>query len=155
MEHLTPSDIGQALKKLRVTQKLEQADVGLYIGVSDRTVRNIEKGASGTKTGTVLSAANELGLLLKISEMNTDRVLENNSDQAATLIKIGNLIREARKKQKIRQDDLAAIVGVQHSVLGRIERGDASVAVGTMLNVLNELGLRLYSQNYHNPYEEQ
>jgi DNA-binding XRE family transcriptional regulator len=60
MEQLIPLDIGQELKKLRVMQKFEQSDVGLYIGVSDRTVRNIEKGAIGTKTATVLLAVNNL-----------------------------------------------------------------------------------------------
>lgn len=141
MVFLTPLDIGEKLKQLRLEQKFDQADMGAYIHVSDRTVRNIEKGASGTKALTVLLAANELGLSLYLHQSHQDRMIKVQS-----MSDIGEQVRKARKTQKIRQDDLAAIVGIQHSVLGRIERGDGSVAIGTVFNLLAELGIQVWDQ---------
>ncbi len=151
MIYYDPLSLGQQLKKLRIEQKLNQADVALFVGVSERTVRNIEKGAVGTKAGVIFEAASELGLLLYVIEKNE----EQSSYEAASLVKIGNIIRKTRKEQKIRQDDLAAIVGVQHSVLGRLERGASSVAIVTLLKCLNELGLHLCSPNRQVLSEEQ
>ena len=138
-----PLSLGQQLKKLRVEQKLDQADVGLFIGVSDRTVRNIEKGALGTKMGAIFLAASELGLMLYIVDKSADQ----SAFKVGLLAEIGNIVRRTRKAQKIRQDDLAAIVGVQHSVIGRFEKGDSGVAIATVLKCLDELGLHLYSPN--------
>lgn len=141
MKLQTSLDIGQALKRLRQEQGFDQSDLGSYIGVSDRTVRNIEKGAEGTKTGSLLLAARELGLKLYLSEIG-----QSKKDLITSLTSVGQRARKVRKEQGIRQDDLASIVGIQHSVLGRIERGDDTVAIGTILKVLHELGLRLSSQ---------
>lgn len=150
MIYHNPLSLGQQLKKLRVEQKLNQADVALFVGVSERTVRNIEKGAVGTKTGVVLSAASELGLLFYV----TDGLEEQRSYETASIAEIGSIIRKTRKVQNIRQDDLAAIVGVQHSVLGRLEQGDNSVAIGTLLKCLDELGLQLCSLKQQTLCEE-
>ena len=141
MVFLTPLDIGEKLKQLRLEQKFDQADMGAYIDVSDRTVRNIEKGALGTKALTVFLAANELGLSLYLLLNHQDRMIKVQS-----MTTIGEQVRKARKTQKIRQDDLAAIVGIQHSVLGRIERGNGAVAIGTLFNLLAELGIQVLDQ---------
>lgn len=49
----------------------------------------------------------------------------------------------ARKEQKLTQQQLAAACGINQAEISRIERGDASPTLGTMVRVLGALGLRL------------
>jgi len=137
-----PEELGAILKNRRKAQGFDQADFGSYISVSDRTVRNIENGAAGTKTQTVLQAFKELGLTLLLEQVN-----QKPAFKVQTLKQIGHVVRSVRKHQKINQNDLAAIVGIQHSVLGKIEKGDESVAIGKVMAVLQELGLRLSTED--------
>ena len=65
------------------------------------------------------------------------------SDIVRTPEDLGRAVRLARKRQKLRQDDLAAMAGLSHVFLGDLEKGKGSVSVGRMLKVLEELGLRL------------
>jgi len=130
--------IGIVLKRLRKEQGFQQTDVASYIDASDRTLRKIEHGESGTKTRTVLKAASELGLQLYLGHKHGDTVIT-----VSCFTDIGRYVQSIRKVQNIRQEDLAAIVGIQHSVLGRLERGDDSVSIGTVFNVLKELGIEL------------
>jgi len=130
--------IGIVLKRLRKEQGFQQTDVASYIDASDRTLRKIEHGESGTKTRTVLKAASELGLQLYLGHKRGETVIT-----VSCFTDIGRYVQSIRKVQNIRQEDLAAIVGIQHSVLGRLERGDDSVSIGTVFNVLKELGIEL------------
>ncbi len=130
--------IGIVLKRLRKEQGFQQTDVASYIDASDRTLRKIEHGESGTKTRTVLKAASELGLRLYLGHKHGETVIA-----VSCFTDIGRYVQSIRKVQNIRQEDLAAIVGIQHSVLGRLERGDDSVSIGTVFNVLKELGIEL------------
>lgn len=142
MKLRNPKELGTILRNRRKAQGFDQSDFGSYISVSDRTVRNIENGATGTKTQTVLQASKELGVTLFLKEANQKQAVN-----VRTLKQIGQSIRSVRKYQKISQDDLAAIVGMQHSVLGKIEKGDDSVAIGKVMAVLQELGLQLSTKD--------
>lgn len=142
MKLRNPKELGAILQNRRKAQGFDQSDFGSYISVSDRTVRNIENGATGTKTQTVLQASKELGVTLFLKEANQKQAVN-----VRTLKQIGQTIRSVRKYQKISQDDLAAIVGMQHSVLGKIEKGDDSVAIGKVMAVLQELGLQLSTKD--------
>lgn len=64
---------------------------------------------------------------------------------------IGRAVRLARKRQKLRQDDLAAMAGFSHVFLGDLEKGKGTVSVGRMLKVLDELGLRLRIEAFEEP----
>jgi transcriptional regulator with XRE-family HTH domain len=64
---------------------------------------------------------------------------------------IGRAVRLARKRQKLRQDDLAAMAGFSHVFLGDLEKGKGTVSVGRMLKVLSELGLRLRIEAFDEP----
>lgn len=57
---------------------------------------------------------------------------------------LGNAVRTARKSQGITQSDLALIVGKSHVLLRDIEKGKGSVSIASVLQVLHELGVRLY-----------
>lgn len=56
---------------------------------------------------------------------------------------LGEIIRQQRKRQGLRQADLAAMVGASHVFLGDVEKGKPTVQWGRVLQLLDELGLRL------------
>ena len=56
---------------------------------------------------------------------------------------LGRVVRAVRRSQGIRQDDLAAMVGSSHVTLMNIERGKEGVALGRVMEVMHELGVRL------------
>ncbi|MFJ4156426.1 helix-turn-helix domain-containing protein [Pseudomonas sp. NPDC089752] len=64
--------------------------------------------------------------------------------QVRTPSDLGAAVRQVRKRQDITQTDLAMIVGKSHVLLRDIERGKGSVSVASVLQVLQELGIRLY-----------
>lgn len=57
---------------------------------------------------------------------------------------LGRVVRAVRRAQRIRQDDLAPMVGASHVTLMNIERGKASVGIGFVMEVLRELGVRVH-----------
>jgi len=56
---------------------------------------------------------------------------------------LGQIVRAARKAQKIRQDDAAGSIGVSENFLGKIERGSDAVQWGKLFQVLEGLGIRV------------
>lgn len=56
---------------------------------------------------------------------------------------IGRIARRVRRLQRVRQDDLGATIGVSHVTLREIERGKPTVQWGTVLSLLDELGIKL------------
>lgn len=56
---------------------------------------------------------------------------------------IGKIIREVRRNQGIRQDDLAAYVSSSHVFMRDVERGKPSVQLGRVLRALDELGIKV------------
>ncbi|MBD2840357.1 helix-turn-helix transcriptional regulator [Pseudomonas sp. JM0905a] len=57
---------------------------------------------------------------------------------------LGKVVREARKKQHIRQEDMAMLIGKSHVHLRDIEKGKPTVSLGSVLQLLDELGIRVY-----------
>lgn len=57
------------------------------------------------------------------------------------LIRIGNTIRQERKRQGFSQEDLAQMLDISHVTLMKIEKGIDTVQVGTFFNVLEILGI--------------
>lgn len=56
---------------------------------------------------------------------------------------IARLIHHERKRQGLRQDDLAAMSGASDAFLRDLERGKPTVQLGKVLSVLSELGIRV------------
>ena len=56
---------------------------------------------------------------------------------------LGRLIRQERKRQRLRQADLAAMIGASHVFLADVEKGKPTVQLGRVLKLLDELGLVL------------
>lgn len=58
-------------------------------------------------------------------------------------VEIGRAVREQRKHQGLRQEDLAAIIGASHVFLRDVEQGKPTVQLGRVLRLLEELGIGL------------
>nr|WP_319514389.1 type II toxin-antitoxin system Y4mF family antitoxin [uncultured Cohaesibacter sp.] len=54
---------------------------------------------------------------------------------------LGNLIRDERKRQKLTQEQLAALSGVGIRFVRELEHGKESCRVGLVLTVMQTLGL--------------
>lgn len=61
-----------------------------------------------------------------------------------TATDLGDLVRKARKTQGLTQVELASIAGKSHVLLRDIETGKGSVSFSSVLEILNELGIRVY-----------
>lgn len=56
---------------------------------------------------------------------------------------IGAIVSALRKRQGIRQVDMAGMIGASHVLLRDIERGKETVNLGKVLHLLEELGIRV------------
>lgn len=63
----TASDLGSALRAARRRLGLTQQEVADLAGLSDRTVRDLEKGSSSPSLGAVIAVAMVLGLRLEVT----------------------------------------------------------------------------------------
>jgi HTH-type transcriptional regulator / antitoxin HipB len=56
---------------------------------------------------------------------------------------LGSLLRQARKKQGISQEDLSALAGIGPRLIGEIEHGKSTAEIGKVLQFLASLGLEV------------
>ena len=56
---------------------------------------------------------------------------------------VGQLIHDARKSEKISQQELASRIGLNKSYISKIENGSIEPGVGTFYRIIDALGLRL------------
>lgn len=56
-------------------------------------------------------------------------------------VQLGAAIRAQRRSQRLRIDDAAALCGVATDVLSRLERGQGTVRLDSLLKVMDGLGL--------------
>lgn len=134
----TATELGQQLQRSRKAQKVRQTDMAYMVGTSHVTIKNIEKGRTGVKSRFVLNMMEDLGL--KVILMKKGSPNRNPLPDFSTL---SNSIVQSRKSQGLRQEDLAAMIGVSHVVLSRMERGDDTVSIGSVLEAMHQLGLEL------------
>ena len=57
---------------------------------------------------------------------------------------IGDIVKAARKADRLRQDVMASAIGVSENFLGKVERGNSSVYWDKLFLVLQELGIHVY-----------
>lgn len=72
-----------------------------------------------------------------------ERPLPQSPEAARATRALGQAIRNARVARKLRRVDLARRAGLSETTLGRLERGDATVAIGRVLELLTALGPEL------------
>ncbi len=56
---------------------------------------------------------------------------------------IGDMIRTARKKRKLTQEQLGDLVGVKKSQISRLENSTGNVTFETVMKIFNALGAKL------------
>ena len=56
---------------------------------------------------------------------------------------MGQIIREARKEEKITQSELARRIGANKSYISRIENGFIDPTISTIYSIITALGLRI------------
>lgn len=63
--------------------------------------------------------------------------------QIRSAMDIGVVVKNLRKHQGIRQADMAEMISASHVLLRDIERGKETVNLGKVLQLLEELGVRV------------
>lgn len=63
------------------------------------------------------------------------------SEEKLSVKKIGEFIKEARKAQKLSQEDLAAMSKTGRRVIGELENGKETIQLGKALVILSNLGI--------------
>ena len=56
---------------------------------------------------------------------------------------MGQIIHDARKKEKVTQEELAKRIGASKSYISRIEKGGIEPGVSTFYRIIEALGLRI------------
>ena len=56
---------------------------------------------------------------------------------------VGTIVRDARKRERLTQQQLADRVGAKKSYISRIETGSVEPSAGLFLNIINALGLSI------------
>ena len=73
--------------------------------------------------------------------MRSSTVAQSPDEIVRIAQELGRRIAVARKRRRIRQEDLAARTGLSRSSIQSVERGDLSCSLGIVLHVLWNLGL--------------
>jgi transcriptional regulator with XRE-family HTH domain len=58
-------------------------------------------------------------------------------------VDVGSMVRQQRRKQSVRIDDAAALVGVSVDLFSRLENGKGGVRLDKLLTVLDGMGLSM------------
>lgn len=82
----TLGSIGVLIKNARQKAHLRQKDLALSLGVSVKTVSNLEAGSRSVEVGTVIQALWQLGLLHQI--MNVDLVAHALAPEATQRVRL-------------------------------------------------------------------
>ena len=59
-------------------------------------------------------------------------------EEKAIAFMVGEMIKEARKKAKLTQDDLAERIGTKKSYISRIENGKIDIQLSTLFKIFEE-----------------
>lgn len=78
---MTPSELGEAARARRIELGLRQQDLATLAGVSERLIREIEKGKPSLRMDTLLQVLDVLGFRIALTEFdalrpNTGTILE-------------------------------------------------------------------------------
>ena len=59
---------------------------------------------------------------------------------------IGNAIKQTRKERKLTQEELGRLIGVQKSLISRLESNPGNVTIDTLIRIFNALQARIKLQ---------
>lgn len=67
-------------------------------------------------------------------------------EQIFDTVHLGHVVREARKQQRLSQEDLAGLSGTGRRFIGELENGKATIQTSIVLKVLSALGIALIAR---------
>lgn len=76
--------------------------------------------------------------LLDIKYGKPGRPAREEFEEKAVAFMVGEMIKEARKKAKLTQDDLAERIGTKKSYISRIENGKIDIQLSTLFKIFEE-----------------
>lgn len=118
---------GKKVKERREEMGLSMERLCFSTGVSKPTLISIERGEGGTRLETALKIGEDLDLTIVSADGQS----------------MGEAIRAARKKAKIKMDDLAEKGIVSKPTLVALERGETGVRLDTLEKVARVTGVSL------------
>jgi transcriptional regulator with XRE-family HTH domain len=80
-------------------------------------------------------------MLVKNSPVAIFEALMRNSFPLTTVDQLGRFVREIRKSQGLRQDEVGRL---SHTFMGELESGKPTAQIGKVFEALRELGIQLY-----------
>src|SRR4051812_23189558 len=121
-------DLGAELRTHRKAARITQARLAETAGLSERTVRALERGRGTLESWDAALAALGLSLAGRNLPGGTTR---------------GERLRTLRRRRRLSQEALADLVGVTRPTIGALERGGAG-RLSTLQAVLTVLGAGAY-----------
>jgi ribosome-binding protein aMBF1 (putative translation factor) len=85
-----------------------------------------------------ISEAKTFDELLDIKYGKTGTPAREEFEEKAVAFMVGEMIKEARKKAKLTQDDLAERIGTKKSYISRIENGKIDIQLSTLFKIFEE-----------------
>ncbi len=85
-----------------------------------------------------ISEARTFDELLDIKYGKTGNPAREEFEEKAVAFMVGEMIKEARKKAKLTQDDLAERIGTKKSYISRIENGKIDIQLSTLFKIFEE-----------------
>ncbi len=96
----------------------------------------------------IKKAISDGDFILNFSHNTTENITLQNEYQInrkhnVDIVNIGNIIKKRRKELKVSQTKLSELASIDRTTLYHIEKGNTSVSVGRLVNVLKALKLKL------------
>lgn len=85
-----------------------------------------------------LSEAKTFDELLDIKYGKQGTPTREEFEEKAVAFMVGEMIKDARKKAKLTQDDLAERIGTKKSYISRIENGKIDIQLSTLFKIFEE-----------------
>jgi ribosome-binding protein aMBF1 (putative translation factor) len=85
-----------------------------------------------------ISEASTFDELLDIKYGKLGTPAREEFEEKAVAFMVGEMIKEARKKAKLTQDDLADRIGTKKSYISRIENGKIDIQLSTLFKIFEE-----------------
>ena len=125
------------MKELIVTNAPEI----IYVTVNKRLNYISDKPHNSKK----IQKANEL--LARVGVPDLEKILKEDeakkANQQADLNQLSALIKQTRLQRHLSEEDLAALLGVENTVIFRLENNDTTVSMETILEVFHVLDAKL------------
>lgn len=126
---VTPEGIGRKIRELREARGLTLSEMARKTGLSLAHLSEVERGLSSASLKT-------LDKIAEVLEISPAVLLGRDECEP-----LGERLRRLRRRVGLTQKELAAIVGVSHTLVGQIEGGRLQPSVATLARLATALGV--------------